>query len=243
SPQDALELAQGEAGIVAAAEKKGIDDILYLAEHVEKVVAAQKKIRMALLKLAQSGDWIVFGDAKSSKAELGFAGAMRIGSTLGVSFTNWSAEKERGTDVNGEWYRWNFECDAAYKNRIVRVYGRAASRDKFFGKAYGKYKELHDIDEGNIKMAARRGAMKEGVKVLFGLHHQNPNELKDFGIGLDYAGGHAFQSSQEQVTEVKSHKITIATSTKMESKQGGSAQVDAVSFQGGGRHGVYDVRY
>lgn len=195
-------------GLVAGALK--IDDQLALAENIEKLVGAQNKIRMALLRLAQSGDWVLFGDGDKAKAELNFAGAMRIGSTLGVSFLNWSAEKETGTDEKGSWYRWNCECDAVFRGRTVRVYGRASSRDKFFGKAHGEYKELHDIDEGNIRQAARRGAMKEGVKVLFGMHHMDPSELEKYGVKMERASGVSFKSAEKASAETQSVTVKIA---------------------------------
>lgn len=206
-----IEAAPEASGIVGGA--LGIDDQLALAENIDKLVEAQNKIRMALLRLAQPGDWVVFGEGEKKKAEIGFAGSMRVGSTLGVNFTNWTAEKEKDTDEKGQWYRWNFECDASFKNRTVRVYGRAGSRDKFFGKAHGSYKELHDVDEGNIKMAARRGAMKEGVKVLFGLHHMNPAELERYGVSLEQAQGYAFKGAEAQASESKSVTVKISEVT------------------------------
>lgn len=194
-------------GVVAGT--LAIEDQLALAENIGKLVDAQNKIRMTLLKLAQSGDWVVFGDGEKAKAELNFAGAMRIGSTLGVSFLNWSAEKETGTDEKGQWYRWNYECDAVFRGRTVRVYGRASSRDKFFGKARGEFKELHDIDEGNIRQAARRGAMKEGVKVLFGMHHMDPTELEKFGVRMEHAAGVSFKSAETKAEESQTATVTV----------------------------------
>lgn len=195
-------------GVVGGA--LGIDDQLALAENIGKMVEAQNKIRMALLGLAQRGDWVVFGNGEAEKAELGFAGAMRIGATLGVSFSNWQAEKETGTDEKGAWYRWNYECDAIFRGRIVRVYGRASSRDKFFGKVRGEFKALHDIDEGNIRMAARRGAMKEGIKVLFGLHHFEPDTLKKHGVKLEGAMGHDFKSADKAAEETQTVTVNVS---------------------------------
>lgn len=212
-----IELMPENTGIITHS-KTDVEDILFLAENIEKVVQAQNKIRMVLLKLAQQGDWVVFGKGDKSKAELGFAGAMRVGATIGVNFTNWAAEKETGTDDKGEWYRWNYECDAMYRNRTIRVFGRASSRDKFFGKEYGEYKQLHDIDEGNIKMAARRGAMKEGVKVLFGLHHMNPAELEKYGIQLEYANKYEFKNKEEQA-ETAQETQTIVVSVESITKK------------------------
>ena len=212
-----IETLPEASGVVGGA--LGIDDQIALSENIGRLVEAQNKIRMALLKLAQQGDWVVFGEEDKQKAELGFAGAMRIGSTLGVNFTNWTAEKERDTDEKGAWYRWNFECDATFRGRTVRVYGRAGSRDKFFGKAHGAFKELHEIDEGNIKMAARRGAMKEGVKVLFGLHHMDPKELEKYGVRLERAQGYSHKSADAQAEESKSVTVKVADITM---KDGGT---------------------
>ena len=192
-----------EAGGLIATSRESVEDLYYLADNIEKMISAQNKIRLAVLKLAQPGDWVTFGKEDKEKAEIGFAGALRIGSTLGVSFTNWESKKETGRDDIGEWYRWEFECDSVFRGRIVRVYGRAGSRDKFFGKDKGEFKEIHDIDEGNIKMAARRAAMKEGVKVLFGLHHMDPTYLKANGVKLASAGGYAFKSTDEKAAETQ----------------------------------------
>jgi len=194
-------------GVVGGA--LGIEDQLALAENIGKLVDAQNKIRMTLLRLAQSGDWVIFGDGEKAKAELNFAGAMRIGSTLGCSFTNWSAQKETGADEKGSWYRWDYECDAVFRGRSIRVYGRAASRDKFFGKAHGEYKALADVDEGNIRQAARRGAMKEGVKVLFGMHHMDPKELEKVGIKMDSATGVSFKSAETKSEEAQTATVAV----------------------------------
>lgn len=182
----------GASGLVKVSED-GVVGQLQLAENIEKLVEAQNKIRVALLRLAQPGDWVVFNDA----ASIGFAGAMRVGSTLGVSFTDFSAVKESGVDELGAWFRWEVECTVRHANREVRVYGRAGSRDAFFGKANKEWKPLHNVNEGNIKMAARRAAMKEGVKVLFGLHAMSPEYLEAHGITLEKAGGHDFESREK----------------------------------------------
>lgn len=197
---------------------------LALAANIEKLVEAQNKIRMTLLRLSQAGDWVLFGDGEKEKAELDFAGAMRIGSTLGVNFTNWSAEKESGTDNIGQWFRWNHECDAIFRERLVRVYGRASSRDKFFGKVRGEYKQLIDIDEGNIRMASRRGAMKEGVKVLFGLHHMDPKELSKFNVPMIKSQGHVFKKAEEQANDMRESE-SVSVMVKSVTKKEGSGWV------------------
>lgn len=201
-----------EAGGLVKQSAQGIEDQLFLADNIQKLIDAQNKIRNAILKLAQPGDWVLFKSDKDDigKAEIGFAGAMRIGSTVGISFLNWEAKKEIGRDDLGEWYRWEYECDAVFRNRTIRVFGRAGSRDKFFGKAHGEFKPLHEVDEGNIKQAARRSAIKEGIKCHLGLHHMDPEYIKKNGITLVSAGGYSFKGKETKADELESVTVAIA---------------------------------
>jgi hypothetical protein len=172
--------------------------ILDVAKRIDELVSAHNKIRTAILKLALPGDWVVFdsGDGKDQKCGLGAAGALRIAATVGIGFQNWEARKESGTDEHGEWYRWDFECDSVFRGTVIRVYGRAGTRDKFFGKSHGQYKQLSDISEGDIKMAARRSAMKEGVKVQLGLHNIPASTLKSLGVPVHELRGHTFDQTK-----------------------------------------------
>ena len=210
---EVIETEPESGGLVSAGVNAGVADQLYLAENIHKMIEAQNKIRIAILGLAQPGDWVIFGKDDKAKAEIGFAGAARIASTLGISYTNWTASKEKGTDEKGEWYRWEFECDAVIGKRLIRVYGRAGSRDKFFGKQDGEYKALHDVDEGNIKQAARRAAMKEGTKVLCGLHHMDPEFLKTKGVKLSSASGYSFKGKEESAAEAETASVVVENVT------------------------------
>lgn len=205
-----IETLPDAGGIVPTGTKEQIQDIVEFAENVDRYIQAQNRIRMSILKLTQPSDWTLFGSADKKTAEIGFAPANRIGSTMGVSYINWSSEKITGMDEKGSWYRWEYQADAVWRNRTIRVYGRAGSRDKFFGKKDGEYKELHDVDEGNIKMAAMRACKKEGVKDLFGFHHLDPEYLKQHGINLSAAGGHAFKGKEEKAEATEALTIAIS---------------------------------
>ena len=193
---------EGSAGQAIVPQTTGGTDIVAVAERIDELVAAHNKIRSALLKLALPGDWVIFEGEKPT-AELTGAGALRIASTVGISFTNWEARKVGGKDEKGDWYRWEFECDCVFRGNTVRALGRAGSRDKFFGKSHGELKALSDISEGDIKMAARRAAMKEGVKILLGLHHIPPEVLKQIGVPLVSARNIAFQKTPPQAEQVE----------------------------------------
>lgn len=193
---DVIPSENGGSAIVP--EKQYDEHIIAVSKRIDALVEAHNKIRKAVLKLALPGDWVIFdaGDGKEKKAGLGAAGALRVASTVGISFRNWEAKKEAGSDDHGEWYRWDYECDCEFRGNVVRVYGRAGSRDKFFGKAHGAYKTLSDINEGDIKMAARRSAMKEGVKVQLGLHNIPASVLKELGVPVEELRGHTFDGTK-----------------------------------------------
>lgn len=198
-----------DSGGLVSVNRSSVDDILWLADNVDKVIAAQNKIRTAILKLAQPGDWTIFGDGDTRKAEIGFAGANRIGTTLGVGYKEWESKKIVERDELGEWFRWEFYCTAFFRNSEIRVYGRAGSRDKFFGKAHGALKPLHDVREDDIKVAAMRAAKKEGVRDLFGLHHLDPDFLTKNGVILSAAGGYTFKGKEEQAAETSTVNVGI----------------------------------
>lgn len=199
----------GQSGLVEGTEQQDVDSLMFLADNIDRIIEAKNKIRTALYRLAKPGDWVIFtsdkdvADGKEPTAEIGHAGACRISSTIGISFSAWIARKDNGVDEKGPWYRWEAECTASYRGVSVRVFGRAGSRDKFFGKAYGEMKDLSEINEGDIKMAAIRGCQKEGVKVLLGLHHIPVSELVALGVKLQSAKGYKFSANDTDKAATK----------------------------------------
>lgn len=191
---------ESKSVVITGTSKDDISALVELADNSEKLVNAMNKIRLAIFKLAQPSDWVLFGE----KAEIGFAGANRIATTFGVDYSDFKEKKITGTDEKGDWYRYEFECTVSCKGRTVISYGRAGSRDKFFGKEKGELKKLHDVDEGNVKIAARRSAMKDGVKTMFGLHHMDADYLRENGIKLSSAGGYDFKKSESTQTSTTS---------------------------------------
>lgn len=191
-----IETPPDSGGIIGTSQQSA-EQIFWLADNAQKLVDSHNKIRDAICKIAQPDDWMLFGDEDKKKATIGFAGAFRIANFLGVNFINWTEKKETGRDDRGEWYRWEYECDSMFRGRTVRVYGRFGTRDKFFGRAHGSDKAICDINEGDVKMAARRSCMKEGVKVLFGLHNLDPKYLEEKGIRLSAVGGHSFVNNSD----------------------------------------------
>lgn len=174
-------------------------NLLDVADKIEAVGKACDKIRRFVLGRALQGDWVRFGtEGKPGFLELSGAGSFRIASILGISWTKWKSWKEQGTDTKGAWYTWWYECHVGFGNRVIEcVQGRAGSRDKFFGyTSEAGWKELSDVRESDIQVAARRNAMKEGVKLMLGLLHIPEESAASLGLPSHVVRGHTFGKNQ-----------------------------------------------
>jgi len=201
--EETIEIVGGESGIVTKessiiTSKQQLENLAFVAENIEKYVEHQKKILETVLKFAEPGDWVTFNN---ETAEIGFAGANRIRSPLGISFVNFKMKKIIGKDKLGDYYRYECEADCIWRGCKMTVFNRYGSRDKFFGKAYGEWKQLEEIDEGDIMIAARRGVIKEGVKIQLGLHHMPIEKLQKAGVNIVPGKGYDFTKKPKETTE------------------------------------------
>lgn len=175
-----------------------------VAGGIERFVEAQQKIQKVILRLAKPGDWVIFGET----ACLSGPGTERIAAALGISFGDFKSDKKEGQDKNGKYYTWETTCKAKFGGREIEAVGQCGTRNKFFGRVKGSWRQIDDIDEPNIKMASRRNAMKEGVRLLLGLRNIPIPELQSAGVKFAYGTGDAKRvefnkPAQEAKPEVK----------------------------------------
>ncbi len=165
-PEDVIEAANLDLN------QSSFDAIVKFSEQTERIGKALDNTRSFFFKRAFSGDFV----SHNSKTVSG-PGAERILSALGLmgvswSLTNWEKHKDEGEDANGKWYTHWYSAEAQLGNmRPGRLEGRAGSRDKLFGFKGGKWKDLSDVKEPDIQMAARRCVYKELVRIGLGLRN------------------------------------------------------------------------
>lgn len=206
--------------------------IIRLAQHSEELGKAVDKLRRFVLQRALPGDWVRFGsEGKPGYLELSGAGSFRIASVLGISWTNWKSWKEQGTDSKGEWMTHWYQCDVLFGSRkIESVQGRAGSRDKFFGyTSEAGWKELSDVRESDIQVAARRNAMKEGVKVMLGLLHIPEEAANSLGLPSHVVRGHTFGKNQASAPAAAGSDTTKSDEPK-ESGQASGADIQKTTI-------------
>lgn len=228
-----------------------LNALIEFAERADKLGTALDNIRKFVLKRALPGDWVQHGD----NLNLTGPGAERVLMSLGltgqikVSLTGWKYWKDTGTDKNGEWFVWWYEADAEIGGlRIEKVQGRAGSRDKFFGFEHGKWKDLADVKEADIRMAARRGVMKEVVKVALGLRSIPASSAAELGFDtskikkVEYGGGGGGGSKEPQKPAAKPDepvKIKHVGQRKFKGKDDEEKTVFVVEDERGAKYETY----
>lgn len=223
------------------------DAIIAFSEKTEKFGRALDNIRNFVLGRAFPGDWIRFGD----KLELSGPAAERIISSLAmmgvsVSFTNFKYWKDVGADKNGEWFTWFYQADVDIAGLHVEgVQGRAGSRDKFFGYANGAYKDLGDVRESDIRMAARRGVIKEGIKMAMGLRSVPFEHAAKLGLDptkiktVEYSGGGRTESAAPAAKAGTQLLVKSVATRTLNKKDGTKSTVYVIEDENGTKYETF----
>jgi len=163
------------------AEKKVDWDELLKYLQIQK--EAFKKLRIIMLGYTRESDFKNIDGA----AYLEESGAQAIAGPMGVSIVNMSKEKEWRKDKKGHYYIWCYK-GTAYSTKICRVLeveGICTSRDKFFGKVSGVYKELEEVDERSIMEKSRTNLYRNGIIRVLGLRNIQWGELSEAGLTIN----------------------------------------------------------
>lgn len=231
-----------------AVSENAADQIIAVAEKADALASALTKLRTVVLKQALPGDWVEFKEKKKdgeAEAEsflsMAGAGAERVGSFLGISLVNWTDWKEANEDSKGKFYTWFYKAMSNWKGRTIVVEGRASSRDRFFGVAYGKLKDLEDVNENDVRTAARRNCLKEGITQQFGLRRLPRSAAAAMGLDLSKVRtvefGSAKSGTAQQTGELGDFisVVTDVTLKREKKAEGGKAgyQIMAIKFANG----------
>lgn len=184
--QDLVETENGHQSLTVQEPptEDGIDSVIAIAGKMDAYAKAMDTITNHIIKRSFPGDWVCHSKETESmddrRANIGSAAAERIASFIGIHERNWTPGVKVMSD-DGKSYTWQFEADFGFGKRWIHATGRASSKDKFFGYAYGNWKELSDVKEDDVRMAAFRNTRKEGVRGLLGLRSIPISKLKELG--------------------------------------------------------------
>lgn len=158
-----------------------MDMIVALEKAAELAPRFMKALRNLMIHVTFPSDWHIEGD----KACLSGPGAERVANAIGgfVIGNDPKIDPFRSSLEASAGYMWTYSVIVQWKGRSVHAQGHYSTRDKFLGKKGGEFRDTADINEADIKRAARHNAIGEGVKQLLGLRGLPASELPDFAGG------------------------------------------------------------
>ncbi len=140
----------------------------FLQAVAKNALAQREAIETILVTQSYAKDWKNFGN----KMALGSAGAERIARLFPIQLTEFKClGKIDFEDEHGKGYRYVYECRGQLNNRVLYSTGTYSTRDKFLGFAHDEWKDLADINENDIRMAAYRRCQGNAIKALLGIRN------------------------------------------------------------------------
>lgn len=135
------------------------------AKHAPAIKQATETI---LVTQTYPDDWKRFGN----KMALGSAGAERVAHLFPINLSEFKClGKFEFEDKYGKGYRYVYECRGELHHRQLYSTGTYSTRDKFLGFANDEYRDMADINENDIRMAAYRRCQGNAIKALLGIRN------------------------------------------------------------------------
>ncbi len=140
----------------------------YLTE-VAKYGPIMKKAQETILaQNTYPTDWKLF----DTKMALNAAGAERVARMFPIKISDFVCEGRTDfEDEQGKGYRYVYSCRAQLKGRVLYSTGTYSTRDKFLGSRGGEWRDLADINENDIRMAAYRRCQGNAIRALLGIRN------------------------------------------------------------------------
>lgn len=160
---------------------------------IEKNIAFFNKVKIIALKLTKPTDWVDQG----GNPYLMDRGAENIAIAFGVDISEVRLTMEWADDPKGRYYTFIASGKAYSKKlgRYVEDIGACSQRDRFFGVAGGKLKEIEEVDMVNIRRKAVTNLYSRLIKRVIGLMGVTMEDLRAAGMDtakiqkVDYKGG------------------------------------------------------
>lgn len=191
---------QQESGAIFDA---GMDNIFYLADRAEKIIAATNRIMEAALKITNEMDWVLIGGTPYLQE----SGASKVAQLFGIST---QIIGNPTVEVDAEGYKtYTYKIRFMMKDRFVECEGSRSMKEDFFAKqgkdADGNQKPLKkpdEIDERDVKMAAYTNALNNGIKrMIAGLRNIDVATLERNGFDTSKMKGYTFKEGSKGGTK------------------------------------------
>ncbi len=209
-PMQVMDIGNQTTGLLDAS----IDNIVYLAEKADKMIAAMNKIMSAALKITSEHDWVLIG----GKPYLQESGATKVARLFGISWKIGSPKIECDADGYKTFtYKGRFEM----RGQFIECEGSRSMKDDFFGGKPDNRKPIDEISERNVRQAAYTNCINNGIKrIVPGLRGIDVKTLEEAGIDVERIHGYTFKNgskggSSKSESGLKCEKCGTAISQKV----------------------------
>jgi hypothetical protein len=165
-------------------------------QEIEKGVELFNRIKIVALKLTKPTDWVDQG----ASMYLMDRGAENIAIAFGVDIGDVKLTMDWAEDAKGRYYTYvaNGRAYSRRLGRSVEDFGVCSQRDKFFGMASGKLKEIEDVDAANIRRKAVTNLYNRLIKRVVGLSGVTIEDLKASGMDVSKIGKIEYQGGGQK---------------------------------------------
>lgn len=186
-PMQTLDANNQNIGLLDAS----MDNIMYMADRVEKMVSAMNKIMSAALKITSEHDWTLIG----GKPYLQESGATKVARLFGISWQIGNPKIECDPDGYKTFtYKGRFEM----RGQFIECEGSRSMKDDFFGGKPDKRKPIDEISERNVRQAAYTNCINNGIKrIIPGLRGIDIKTLGDAGLNTSIINGYTFKDGSK----------------------------------------------
>lgn len=168
------------------------------AQLMPRLLDAQNSILRAC---TYAEDWVMFDD----QYELSSAGAERLLKHFPIGFSDIKVEKQEWEDKDGKAYRYVVSGYAEMNDKRVYAEGNYSTRDRFLGRRNKQWRPIEDINENDIRAAARHIFVGQAIRTLLGIRRISAEQFAKMtqSAGLnpeDTNKGHSFQKPNKKET-------------------------------------------
>ncbi|RLF08863.1 MAG: hypothetical protein DRJ69_05720 [Thermoprotei archaeon] len=146
-------------------------------------------VKIAVKRLDPRSQFVVFPHQEGEMAHLTGSAARALLRSLGLVYkmrlVDVKIEREDREDEKGKYYIYVASGRLIFGDGEVYVEGTASTRNKFFWMAKGKTKELHEINERDVRKAALTELYKECAAWLLGGRAFPIEMLKRLGVKVN----------------------------------------------------------
>lgn len=150
------------------------------ADLIPRWRAALNKV---ILQALPKDDWVTFDGKHASIGNVAVQSAIPMMAGFKIESLEGPAKKESDDDV-GKKYMYEYRGVFSFAGKRIVVIGSCDSRQKFFARSHGSWRQLSDINEVHIIRAAYNACIGGAIKMFLGITRISCEQIAGLGLNI-----------------------------------------------------------